>query len=53
MYLADRVIVMSPARNSIADIISIELERPRHVYDEKFMEYRHRILEKVQENVQV
>ncbi|MCI8320824.1 MAG: ABC transporter ATP-binding protein [Dorea sp.] len=53
VYLADRVIVMSPARNSIADIISIELERPRHVYDEKFMEYRHRILEKVQENVQV
>lgn len=53
VYLADRVIVMSPAENSIADVIPIELERPRHVYDDKFMDYRHKILEKVQENVRV
>lgn len=50
VYLADRVIVMTPSKNSIGDVIPIELWRPRHVYDEKFMEYRHRILEKVQGN---
>ena len=50
VYLADRVIVISPAVNSIADVISIDLERPRYVYDEKFVDYRHRILEEVQGN---
>ena len=50
VYLADRVIVISPAKNSIADVIAIDLERPRYVYDEKFVDYRHRILEEVQGN---
>ena len=49
VYLADRVVVMSPA--GITDIVSVELERPRYVYDEKFVEYRHKILEKVEEKV--
>ena len=50
VYLADRVIVISPAKNSIADVIAIDLERPRYVYDEKSVDYRHRILEEVQGN---
>ena len=49
VYLADRVVVMSPA--CITDIVSVELERPRYVYDERFVEYRHKILEKVEEKV--
>ncbi len=49
VYLADRVVVMSPA--GITDIVSVELERPRYVYDEKFVEYRHKILEKVEGKV--
>ena len=49
VYLADRVVVMSPA--GITDIVSVELERPRYVYDERFVEYRHKILEKVEEKV--
>lgn len=49
VYLADRVVVMSPS--GIRDIVTVELERPRYVYDEKFVEYRHKILEKVEEKV--
>ena len=48
VYLGDRVVVMSAANNNIAEIVSIDLERPRHVYDQKFVDYRHRILEEVQ-----
>lgn len=47
VYLADRVVVLSPDSHSIKDIISIELERPRHVYAPKFTELRHVILEEV------
>lgn len=48
VYLGDRVVVMSADKGNIQDIINIDLERPRHVYDEKFMEYRHHILDQVQ-----
>lgn len=48
VYLADRVIVLSSGTDSVQDIVPIALERPRHVYDEAFVEYRRRILEEVQ-----
>lgn len=48
VYLAERVVVMSPKTHGIADIIPVGLERPRHVYAPEFMELRHQILEKVQ-----
>lgn len=47
VYLGDRVVVLSPATGSIADIITIDIERPRHVYADKFVDLRHQILEKV------
>ena len=51
VYLADRVIVLSSGPDSVQDIVSIELERPRHVYDEAFVEYRRRILGEVQKEL--
>lgn len=48
VYLADRVAVMSEKKKSIQNIIEIDLPRPRHVYDDAFVAYRHRILEEVQ-----
>lgn len=48
VYLADRVAVMSEKKKSIQDVIEIDLPRPRHVYDDAFVAYRHRILEEVQ-----
>lgn len=50
VYLADRVVIMSPSAHSIAKIVPIELKRPRHVYDEEFVEYRRSILKEVEEN---
>lgn len=47
VYLADRVVVLSPETHSIRDIISINLERPRHIYSPEFIELRHRILDEV------
>lgn len=47
VYLGDRVVIMSPGKG-ISDILSIDLPRPRHVYDDAFMEYRRNILDKVQ-----
>lgn len=48
VYLSDRVVVLSPEIRGIRDIVSIDLERPRHVYDiPEFVELRHRILEEV------
>ena len=47
IFLADRVVVLSKNIAGISNIIPIELERPRHVYDNKFVEYRHRILDEV------
>ncbi len=49
VYLADRVVVLSEKEKSIRDVIRIDLPRPRHVYDDVFVEYRHRILEEVQD----
>ena len=51
VYLADRVIVLSSGPDSVQDIVPIELERPRHVYDEAFVEYRRRILGEVQKEL--
>lgn len=47
VYLADRVVVLSPETGSVSDIISVGLERPRHVYSPEFVDLRHRILEEV------
>ncbi len=47
VYLADRIVIMAPGRG-IADIMEVTLDRPRHVYDDAFMDYRRAILEKVQ-----
>ena len=49
VFLGDRIAVMSAAKGSIRNIVDVELDRPRHVYDEKFIEYRHRILDEIQE----
>ncbi len=51
VYLADRVIVLSGGTDSVQDIVPIELERPRHVYDDAFVEYRRRILGEVQKEL--
>ena len=51
VYLGDRVVVMSPETKGIKEIMSIDLPRPRHVYDSEFIEYRHRILNLVQSDL--
>ncbi len=47
IYLADRVVVLSPDTHGIKDIIKVDLERPRHVYSPEFADLRHRVLEEV------
>lgn len=47
VYLADRVVVLSPLTGSVSRIVPIDLERPRHVYSPEFVELRHRILEEI------
>lgn len=47
VYLADRVVVLSPKTGSVSDIISINLDRPRTVYSPEFVELRHKILDEV------
>lgn len=47
VYLADRVVVLSPKHGGVSNIIPINMERPRHVYDQEFVDLRHRILEDV------
>lgn len=47
VYLADRVVVLSPDTQRIAEIVDVHLPRPRHVYSEEFVELRHRILDEV------
>ena len=49
VFLGDRIAVMSATKGCIRNIVDVELERPRHVYDDKFIEYRHRILDEIQE----
>ncbi len=51
VYLADRVIVLSTGTDSVQDIVPVELERPRHVYDDAFVDYRRRILNEVQKEL--
>lgn len=48
VYLGDRVVVMSGEDGGIKNIVPIELDRPRHVYNEDFIAYRHKILEEIQ-----
>ncbi len=47
VYLGDRVVALSPNTGRIASIISIDIERPRHVYSPEFVELRHKIMEQV------
>lgn len=47
VYLANRVVVLTPKSGSISDIIKIELKRPRHVYTQDFVGMRQRILKEV------
>lgn len=49
IYLADRVVVLSPAKKGIQDIVHIDLPRPREVYSPEFTSLRHRILDEVRE----
>ena len=49
VFLGDRIAVMSAEKGSIRNIVDVKLERPRHVYAEKFIEYRHKILDEIQE----
>ena len=48
VFLGDRIAVMSAAKGSIRNIVDVEHTRSRVVYDEKFIEYRHRILDEIQ-----
>ena len=48
VYLADRVVVLTPECGMVSEILPISLERPRHVYDPAFVELRHSILDAVQ-----
>ncbi len=49
VYLADRVVALSASKKEIAEIIPINLKRPRHVYDTEFTELRHKILDIIKE----
>ena len=43
VYLADRVVVLSPGKD--LRIVDVDLERPRHVHAQKFVDLRHEILD--------
>ncbi|MDO4522062.1 MAG: ABC transporter ATP-binding protein [Eubacteriales bacterium] len=47
VFLSDRIVILSPTKRSVSDIISVALPRPRHVYAQEFVDLRHRILEEV------
>ena len=47
VYLADRVVVLSPSTGKVAEIVTVKLPRPRHVYASEFVQLRHKILEEV------
>lgn len=47
IYLADRVVVLSPRKNGVSDIIDVNLSRPREIYSNEFVELRKRILGEV------
>lgn len=46
VYLADRVVVITAGKKD-ADIIDVNLERPRHVYAPEFVALRKQILEEI------
>lgn len=46
VYLADRVVVITAGKKD-ADIIDVNLERPRHVYAPEFVQLRKQILEEI------
>jgi NitT/TauT family transport system ATP-binding protein/sulfonate transport system ATP-binding protein len=45
LYLSDRIAVMTPRPGRIERLLDVELPRPRHRNDERFLEYRARLLE--------
>lgn len=47
IYLADRVVVLSPDMYGIADVIDVNLERPRQVYSDEFVALRHKVMDEV------
>lgn len=47
IYLADRVVVLSPRKNGVSDIIDVNLPRPREIYSNEFVELRKQILGEV------
>ncbi|MGN1127026.1 MAG: ABC transporter ATP-binding protein [Ruminococcus sp.] len=47
IYLANRVVVLSPRKNGVSDIINVNLPRPREIYSKDFVELRKRILGEV------
>lgn len=47
VYLADRVVVLSPNKKGVSNVLDINIERPRNVYSTDFVELRHKILDEV------
>lgn len=47
IYLADRVVVLSPQKKGVSDVVEINLERPRKVYSTEFVQLRHTVLNEV------
>ena len=47
VYLADKVIILSPVTKQIVETVNINLPRPRDIYDTDFINYRHHILNQV------
>jgi NitT/TauT family transport system ATP-binding protein/sulfonate transport system ATP-binding protein len=45
LYLSDRIAVMTPRPGRIDRILDVELPRPRHRNDRRFLEYRAQLLE--------
>lgn len=49
VYLADRVVVLTPGKD--LKIVNIDLERPRHVHAQEFVDLRHEILDYIRGEV--
>jgi NitT/TauT family transport system ATP-binding protein/sulfonate transport system ATP-binding protein len=45
LYLSDRIAVMTPRPGRIDRVLDVDLPRPRHRNDRRFLEYRVRLLE--------
>ncbi|QJX01011.1 ABC transporter ATP-binding protein [Frigoriglobus tundricola] len=48
LYLSDRIAVMSPRPGRIDRVMDVDLPRPRHRNDRRFLDYRARLLELLQ-----